>query len=822
MRLINLFIKNINSFKGEFNIDFTKFENELFLISGDTGAGKTTIIDAITTALFDKTPRLNNTKYLLNEDCNLAEIILEFELKDHYKITWKAKRNKNINITRKLFKNGIEIADKKTQIKQEILNILKIDYEEFTKSIVLAQGEFDAFLSADSNQKAQVLEKLLNVKEYEIISKNIYEKTKQLKLEIQYLKDKLLDVDFGLIDKKKEELENLIDNLNKLNKEKQLLQKNISLQQQKQLLKTDIKEIQTKIDKYNQILKNLEDVEFEKFKKEYDKKIEFLDNKILLNERIINIQKNIDEINKNIAFSKQKLLSQTKELEKINKELQNIQIYEDPLLEKYDEIAKIYFEFVNLKKEYYNQYELKQNLLKQIDDFKEKLSHLKNKETILLEDLEYFKSQIFILKYEEDRKLLKPNQPCPLCGCTNHVYTQTPPIIKKDIKTKYDEISKNLETIQSQIEKLNQEILKNSTIAQNLNLEKIQNKLNELENKLPIKEEEFSILESKKQHNDKVIPQKNQLNIKLVSIQTNISNLNTTIIQDSKKLDQLYQELDQLKKDEYPNAINEKKDLQNEYNKLLQIHNKKINAQTMLESLNNELLQKQKKLEDIQIDDMDYKDKLAKNNKQTESISKQIGILQTQIQELINKQKEQETIISQIKEKNNDLRIYEKIDKVIGSATGDKFKKIAINYMIDSLLNVCNYHLDTLSNNRYVLVRNEDINKLDLCVIDRFYANKSRDVKTLSGGEKFLVSLALSFGLSDLVRNQVHIQTMFLDEGFGSLDKDSLYLALNTLKQISNKTIGIISHVEVLKEEISKQIKVIKQPNGTSKISIKG
>ena len=119
-----------------------------------------------------------------------------------------------------------------------------------------------------------------------------------------------------------------------------------------------------------------------------------------------------------------------------------------------------------------------------------------------------------------------------------------------------------------------------------------------------------------------------------------------------------------------------------------------------------------------------------------------------------------------------------------------------------------------------MFVVDNDVLEIKLNIIDRFYNNTQRDISTLSGGEKFLASLALSFGLSDSIIGKVNMETMFLDEGFGTLDEESLKKAITMLKKASlGKSVGIISHVKSLKEEIPKQIQVIKEL-GVSKIKI--
>jgi len=122
---------------------------------------------------------------------------------------------------------------------------------------------------------------------------------------------------------------------------------------------------------------------------------------------------------------------------------------------------------------------------------------------------------------------------------------------------------------------------------------------------------------------------------------------------------------------------------------------------------------------------------------------------------------------------------------------------------------------------RYRLRRIEG-GELTLEIVDRHQADATRPMQSLSGGESFLVSLALALGLSDLAGRNVRIDSLFIDEGFGSLDPDTLDLAVAALDslRLSNKTVGVISHVELLKERIPVQIRVEKRTGGISVLHV--
>tara|TARA_R110001583_G_scaffold67490_5_gene192883 strand:- start:2056 stop:5733 length:3678 start_codon:yes stop_codon:yes gene_type:complete len=154
---------------------------------------------------------------------------------------------------------------------------------------------------------------------------------------------------------------------------------------------------------------------------------------------------------------------------------------------------------------------------------------------------------------------------------------------------------------------------------------------------------------------------------------------------------------------------------------------------------------------------------------------------------------------------------WELLNKLVGQADGSKFRKFAQGLTLDNLIHLANREMANLDQ-RYQLKRNVD-EELALQVIDCWQANSVRDVKTLSGGESFLVSLGLALALSNLVSHKTQIESLFLDEGFGTLDENTLAMALDALERLNatGKLIGIISHVEALKERINHQIHVHKK-----------
>jgi len=163
-----------------------------------------------------------------------------------------------------------------------------------------------------------------------------------------------------------------------------------------------------------------------------------------------------------------------------------------------------------------------------------------------------------------------------------------------------------------------------------------------------------------------------------------------------------------------------------------------------------------------------------------------------------------------------------KLKDIIGSADGKVFRAFAQGLTLKKLTELANRHLLQL-NGRYLIHKPND-RDLALEIIDQHQANNIRSIHTLSGGESFLVSLALALGLSDLAGRNTQIKSLFIDEGFGTLDESALDLAISTLEnlQAKGKRIGVISHVTALKERIGTQIQLQKRGSGFSGLEIVG
>jgi exonuclease SbcC len=194
-----------------------------------------------------------------------------------------------------------------------------------------------------------------------------------------------------------------------------------------------------------------------------------------------------------------------------------------------------------------------------------------------------------------------------------------------------------------------------------------------------------------------------------------------------------------------------------------------------------------------------------------------------ELQSCLKRNEENENRIAknaqQITQQQRECDRWSQLNQLIGSADGKKYRNFVQSLTFDRLVHFANLQLSSMTD-RYLLVPDKEAS-LNLNVIDNYQAGEIRTTKNLSGGESFIVSLALALGLSRLASHKVRVDSLFLDEGFGTLDEDALDVALDTLSSLhqEGKLIGVISHVPALKERISTKIQVSPQGSGRSALS---
>jgi exonuclease SbcC len=247
------------------------------------------------------------------------------------------------------------------------------------------------------------------------------------------------------------------------------------------------------------------------------------------------------------------------------------------------------------------------------------------------------------------------------------------------------------------------------------------------------------------------------------------------------------------------------------------IHTEKQRTHVLLEQhkvQQSQLDLEQNELNQAGITDFDFdiiEEKLSCVNEELKQIQIKQGQLSQTLKQNESQREQQKSLLELIAQQQINVDDLAHLSGLIGSADGAKFRKFAQGLTLAHLVYLANQQLERL-HARYQL-QCQQSEALTLEVLDTWQADSVRDTKTLSGGESFLVSLALALALSDLVSAKTSIDSLFLDEGFGTLDNDTLEIALDALDSLnaSGKMIGVISHVDTLKDRIPVQIKVKKR-----------
>ncbi len=214
---------------------------------------------------------------------------------------------------------------------------------------------------------------------------------------------------------------------------------------------------------------------------------------------------------------------------------------------------------------------------------------------------------------------------------------------------------------------------------------------------------------------------------------------------------------------------------------------------------------------------------------QLKELQQKIGATNEKLRHQAAQEQKNKALLKAISQHKKEVGRWAVLKEVIGSSDGKKFRVFAQSITLKKLIHLANQHLQYFNDSRYYLEKRfgEYMDKrpndiLEIDIVDTFQANNKRPLNTLSGGESFLASLALALGLSDLAGGNATIESLFIDEGFGTLDAATLQVAIRALQtlQSKGKMIGVISHIEQLQQNISTQIQVTKKGGGFSSLDV--
>ena len=851
MRPIKLTMQAFGAYPDVIEIPFEKL-GDLYLINGVTGSGKTTIFDGICYALFDCASGSLREKDSLRSHFakDDTKTFVEFSFLfngEEYKIlrspSYLRKKIKGdgyreIPASVEFYLPDGKIITRNDEVKKQINEILGINSEQFSQIALLAQGEFLKLLNSDTQTRSKIFRTIFKTQKYSDLALQL--KNEFLSYKNNYNLDKSSILQYvSQIITEDTEINNLkndyqkFDELNSFNDFILKIKDENSIDTKKYDTKNEkLSNIQKEFVEYNKILENIKTKQnLLDSKEKFEKELVSLNSEFF---PIENEYKLLDEKNKQKDLLKTKINTLKTDIEKIEEietENKKLLILEKNKKENEQEFEKIKSKLLNLKNEFLKNSYLKilkteENLSskqKEFEDFQTKVQKQKNEFDFLYNM--YLSIQAGILA-----KNLKENTPCPVCGSKNH--PNPAKINTSDVsKEKLDEQKKELNISQDNLNELSLECGKINSHLNNLkeNFKNLKTRfgLEFDETEVDVKEiknidydEEIKKIEDKKISNSE---EKDKILLEISSVSSKIETLKRDIKSDIKNLKEEYK----ISKNNLEILENKIKTTEENYNTF----NTKIQKLKSNIELLNSQIDKQKNI------DVETFSAIEKKKNELESSSNE---LQIELENISVKKKLNYDLINKIEKRYVEFlqneKMYKEYKILSELANGNMSNKAKITfeqyiqgYYLDMVLYEANKHFKKMTNNRYILQRKTEINNLvsktalELDVMD-FYTFKKRATKTLSGGESFKAALCLALGLSDCVANIsgiINIDTLFIDEGFGTLDSESLESAINVISELSNskRQIGIISHVEELKNRIQNQIVTIKTENG-SKLEI--
>ena len=955
MKILAIRLKNLTSIEGTVEVDFTAeplHSAGIFAISGPTGAGKSTLLDALCLALYDKAPRFATSV----ESVNLADVgdnqINQSDVRNllrrgtsdgyaevdflgidgrRYRSRWSVRRTRN-KISGSLQPQTLEVKELDTEkefqgTKKELLiqlvELVGLTYEQFTRTVLLAQNDFATFLKSKGAAKAELLEKLTGTGVYSRISQEVYARNKAAQEEVTLIQNRMNVIELMpeeellALQKEKELLaEKRVTGIKLLAEQNEQLNVVRSLKMQEDLWKKKQQEEQEEQARLKMLQGALASQEegLVHFKAQWEaiqpdlKKARQLDVQIQSQQDSYTQSKQmLQSANKQVSEQEQKMRMATEQLQvsysSLNRLLNHVGIEEALQLEQVEEILRqeenkltagintneerllrlnsfgyplLTEEQMKLQKELTRQQNIRQ-LTETQTKTKAEVERLEKETTDCLKQLTEQETALKVTQrlYENARmavgkdvkalrQQLQEGEACPVCGSTAHPYHQEQEVVDtlfRSIEQEYNAAVANCQQINNRSIVLQRDWthqkMVDGQIGEQLaalykagidagNEEQIQHRLTELAERIL----EYRNLYAEWQRSDEEIKKmrahcealRENVSLcrlamqKVSSAKEQLLLLQNTASAEQKRfeviekaLNVLRQERSQLlkgKSADEAEAVVAKREkelnlaLEKARKEVEAVHNRLSGLQGEMKQITlaiGELQEQYKKIESPE----QLPEIIKKQQEENLNTERALSTMEARLLQQAKNKLTVEQIVKELAEKQTIAERWAKLNKLIGSADGAKFKVIAQSYTLNLLLLHANKHLSYLSK-RYKLQQVPDT--LALQVIDCDMCDEIRTVYSLSGGESFLISLALALGLSSLSSNNLKVESLFIDEGFGSLDAESLRTAMEALEQLQmqGRKIGVISHVQEMSERISVQVQVHKKVNGKSVLTVVG
>lgn len=907
MRPLKITMSAFGPYAGEVTLDMQKLgKSGIYLITGDTGAGKTTVFDAISYALYGEASgnyRENTTlrsKYASADTPTFVE--LEFEYNNEiYKINRNPeyprpnKRGEGFTKQRaeaKIFMPDNSVITNIKEVTAKVEEIIGINKNQFSQIAMIAQGDFRKLLNCETNERSKIFRKIFKTEPYhniEIKLSSLFNELKRnrekeksgieqyinqlkcnendtLSLELERAKsgdvliEDVIKLAGEIINKDTLEYTKTQKNIESINEEIEKINSNIKLYENQEATKKAYAKASAKLEelktKRNECEKAYKSAAAQRERlDDLTRKINLINSKMPKYDELKSLENSINERTQSFEKSNNSLKLKQQEITLLEKEIDE----KSKALEEVKGADLLVQKLTAQKEEISKKAEALKELKTEIDRCKTEQKNLKNAQSFAKSALDEYGAleneynQIYIAFFNEQAGIiadeLKDGEPCPVCGSTSHPNlarkSENAPsqadvesaqnLVKKAqekadkardtasaLKSRFDEIAANVKSAAKKLFGTDDNVFDDY----NSNINALKKEYDDTLALLKTANEKLSLY----QKLDKEIP---KIQEKQKSLSDEISTLNTQkasdeafISENTKRVTSIKSELDfesaDLAKDKLKEYTNLSSDIKNAIEKSKNafddIKSKYDTQKGTKASLENAL----KEFKEIDLASLN--EKSLKLNEYKKDVDETAKSLYSRIEN--NKSR-----VDDISKKRDILKGYD--DKYVWlkalseTANGDISgkEKITLETFVqmtyfDSIIRKANIRLLTMSDGQYELVRRSDAETLKkneglaLDVIDHFNAS-SRSVSTLSGGESFMASLCLALGLSDEIQSSnggIKLDTMFVDEGFGSLDGEALDRALSALTSLSqgNRLVGIISHVDALRDRIDNKIVITK------------
>lgn len=913
MRPLQLTISAFGPYADVCTLDLDQLgEKGLYLITGDTGAGKTTIFDAITFALYGqasgnfRSVDMLRSKYANASTPTYVEMDFSYNQKKY-----TIKRNpeylrpaKKGDGFVKEKASAIFISPDKKQpiigsknVNNAIIELIGLDANQFTQIAMIAQGEFLKLIYATTKERSEIFRRIFNTKPYQVLQDKIKER-------YNFLRNDFSSIDTSI----KQHIENIIfpeDNLpqNLLQSEYPSYLEQIISNDRKtfaeidnslQKCETELFNISQAIEENNNQKKLLQKQQvIQQFLEDNKNNLSLLEKDYLQQKNIyeekspsltIKIAKLIEELpkyaqitkkqlsleqqQKDLSLKKQQSSNAQKELADLEEQnlkistelnaLNDISAQIEKTKSDLEKLEQTQSELNKLKNDVYLYQQYRQEYATHLRDYKTiQQAHLQLKQEHTAQYHAFLDEQAGILADN-----LKPNEPCPVCGSIHHPKpaqksTKAPTQAQLErLQKQCDELAKNLNDLSIDLGKIkgkgqniNEEILRQAKQLFNIDDKTLLNTaIIEKENSLQTKKASLKNLIQKQNkqllQKEKLTNLSEQIAVKQKKLQNEQLKLTQFITKTNTDNEHIIQEILELKQtllfDDEQTAKEQLQLYKNQQNilkeNMLKTQSKWENLQKKVDEYTTSLKIIQQQIIPPKQDTEELLLQQEKLKQEKISLNEKLQNLHTRIS---TNSKTRQKLLEQLEKSSDCEKLYTNMKALYDTATGSISGKERISLetyiqmiYFDKIIVRANTRLMMMSQGQYELKRSQNSEQLryqtglELDVIDH-YNGTIRSVKTLSGGEAFKASLSLALGLADEIQSSaggIHLDTMFIDEGFGSLDSESLSQAIKVLNQLTEQTklIGIISHVNELKEKIDKQIQITKknERGSTAKILI--